>query len=327
MADLQGAGVDLGTLGFSPEEAKIALAFVNKGLTDPDEAPPLEQVAVAQAGDVWELGLHRLVCGSSTDRATVQLALDGCRPHLMVTDPPYGVNYDPTWRKKAGISSPGAATGAVMNDDRSDWREAWVLFPGAVAYVWHGGLHAGSVADSLAATGFAVRAQIVWVKGRPALSRGHYHWQHEPCAYAVRDEDDHWRFTEGHELVDYAVREGQTGAWQGGRKQSTVWFIEHIKSETGHSTQKPIEAMRRPLENNSQPGDHVYEPFSGSGTLIIAGEMTGRIVHAIELNPLYVDVAIRRWQAFTGQKARRQDGVAFEEASMPPKPTRRRKAA
>jgi DNA modification methylase len=93
------------------------------------------------------------------------------------------------------------------------------------------------------------------------------------------------------------------GHWSGDRSQTTLWHIGHAKSETGHGTQKPVEAMRRPIENNSSPGQAVYEPFSGSGTTIIAGEMTGRAVHAIELNPAYVDVAVKRWQEFTGEAA------------------------
>jgi hypothetical protein len=98
----------------------------------------------------------------------------------MVTDPPYGVAYDPTWRNRAGVSA-SARTGAVLNDHRADWREAWALFPGDVAYVWHGALHAATVADSLTACGFAIRAQVIWAKERLVMSRGHYHWQHEPC--------------------------------------------------------------------------------------------------------------------------------------------------
>lgn len=109
------------------------------------------------------------------------------------------------------------------------------------------------------------------------------------------------------------MRDGKTGHWSGDRKQSTLWQIDKpTKSETGHSTQKPVECMKRPIENNSSPGQAVYEPFSGSGTTIIAGEMTGRAVMAIELSPAYVDVAVKRWEAFTGEKAKLEgDGRDF----------------
>ena len=301
---LRATDFDIGVIGFERDEL-FKLLPNGGGRTDPDAAPPRPTVPVSQLGDVWLLGDHRLVCGDSTQPETVNRALGGSRPHLMVTDPPYGVEYDPSWRQKAGVGSAGAAIGKVMNDHRADWREVWALFPGSVAYVWHGGLHAGTVEDSLVACGFKIRAQIVWVKSRPALSRGHYHWQHEPALYGVREgeTDDHWRFVPEHELAGYAVKDGATADWHGGRKQSTVWFIEHVKSETGHGTQKPVEAMRRPIVNNSDPGDPVFEPFSGSGTTLIAYEVTGRKCRAIELDPTYVDVDVVRWQDFTGKSA------------------------
>lgn len=154
---------------------------------------------------------------------------------------------------------------------------------------------AHTVADSLIASGLDIRAQIIWAKNQFVIGRGHYHPHHEPC----------W----------YAVRKSGTGHWQGDRKQSTIWNIDKPKkSETGHSTQKPVECMKRPIENNSSPGQAVYEPFSGSGTTIIAGEMTGRSIHAIELSPAYVDVAVKRWQDFTGQQAvLEEDGRTFAE--------------
>ena len=134
----------------------------------------------------------------------------------------------------------------------------------------------------------------MWAKPRFVISRGDYHWQHEPC----------W----------YAVRKGKTGHWAGDRAQTTLWQITHQKSETGHSTQKPVECMRRPIENNSQPGDAVYDPFSGSGTTIISAEMTGRCCHAIEIAPAYVDVAVTRWQEFTGAQATLDgDDRSFEQ--------------
>ena len=304
---LRAEDFDIGVIGFAQDELHRLLPN-GGGLTDPDDTPPLPAVPVSVLGDVWLLGNHRIVCGDCTEKPVVAKALGTSKPRLMVTDPPYGVNYDPKWRTEAGVGSKGAATGMVLNDDRADWRAAWALFPGAVAYVWHGGLHAATVADSLIACRFGIRAQIIWVKTRPALSRGHYHWQHEPALYGVRDgEVDDWRFVPEHDVLGYAVKDGETAGWHGGRKQSTVWFIEHLKSNTGHGTQKPVECMRRPIENNSSVGEAVYEPFSGSGTTIIAAEMTGRACHAIELNPAYVDVALRRWQEFTGKLATHEE--------------------
>lgn len=285
IAGLGEDGFDLSLLGFSEDELAGLLVEKTEGLTDPDDVPEPPADPVSKLGDVWLLGKHRIVCGDSTDADTVAKCLNGVSPHLMVTDPPYGVEYDADWRNHTGDEGrTGRAVGKVLNDDKADWRESWALFPGDVAYVWHAGVHAGSVADSLTACGLSIRSQIIWAKQQFAIGRGDYHWQHEPC----------W----------YAVRKGAVGHYAGGRKQSTLWEIpKPQKSETGHSTQKPVECMKRPIENNSSAGQAVYEPFSGSGTTIIAGEMTGRSIHAIELNPAYVDVAVTRWQEFTGQNA------------------------
>jgi DNA modification methylase len=211
---------------------------------------------------------------------------------LMVTDPPYGVSYDPAWRHRVGVNK-STRTGKVRNDERSDWEAAWKLFPGNIASVWHGALHATTVADSLERQGFGIRAQIIWAKERLVIGRGDYHWQHEPCWYAVR--------TKGH--------------WTGDRKQTTLWTIPSggQDTDTVHGTQKPVECMRRPMLNNSKPGDVVYEPFLGSGTTLIAAEGIGRTCCAMELDPLYADVAVRRWQAFTDKQATLlADGRTFE---------------
>jgi DNA modification methylase len=287
---------DLSLLGFKDLDALLA---AGTGLTDPDAVPEPPAHPVSVPGDVWLLGRHRLVCGDSTDPKTVAAALDGVKPHLMVTDPPYGVEYAANWRDISfGGQIGGRATGKVANDAKSDWRDAWALFPGAVAYIWHADRFASSVQLSLEAVGFEIRCQIIWAKSRFAITRGHYHWQHEPCWYAVKGK----------------------GHWQGARDQTTLWNITHNKSETGHYAQKPVECMKRPIENNSAPGQAVYDPFVGSGTTIIAAEMTGRACHAIELNPAYVDVAVLRWQAFTGEAATSPDGRSFDAlaAERPP---------
>lgn len=289
LAEINDAGFDLGLTGFSDAEFSQLMA-PPPGHTDPDAAPPAPDEPVSAAGDIWHLGAHRLLCGDSTLSATVEALLAGGSPSLMVTDPPYGVDYDPAWRNEAYRAGPmrrtiGAkAVGKVQNDDKADWREALAAFPGSIAYVWHGGLQAAIAQMSLEEAGFEVRAQIIWNKSILVISRGHYHWKHEAC----------W----------YAVRKGSTAAWTGDRKQSTVWDIDKPKSsDTGHGTQKPIECMKRPIENNSLPGQSIYDPFCGSGTTIIAAEMTRRACFAIELSPAYVDVAVRRWEEFTGREA------------------------
>jgi hypothetical protein len=206
LSDLQEVGFNLGLTGFEAGEVDeiFGKAAAKAGLTDPDAAPDPPESPASRLGDVWVLGRHRLACGDCTDAAVVECCLAGARPHLMVTDPPYGVNYDPKWRAQAGINRNKGKLGAVLNDDRSDWREAWALFLGDVAYVWHAGLFANVVADSLVACDFVLRSQIIWTKERFALSRGDYHWQHEPC----------W----------YAVRKGTRGQWAGDRSQSTRWI-------------------------------------------------------------------------------------------------------
>lgn len=282
-ADLA-AGLDLTPWFSDTELAKLVPSTVKAGLTDPDDVPAARATSIV-LGDVFALGAHRLVCGDCTTPGAVEAVLGPVKPHLMVTDPPYGVDYDPDWRNRAdranGQPYGASAVGLVKNDHRVDWRTAWALFPGAVAYIWHADRHASAVQASIESCGFEIRCQIIWAKTRFAISRGHYHWQHEPCWYAVKG----------------------NGHWSGDRSQTTLWTIEHQKSETGHSTQKPVECMRRPIENNSSAGQAVYEPFLGSGTTIIAAEQTGRACHAIELDPTYVQMAIDRWEAFTGQKA------------------------
>jgi DNA modification methylase len=296
IGELGAEGFDLGLIGFGDDFLAGLLNTGNEGLTDPDDVPEPPANPVTVLGDVYVLGKHRLVCGDSTSADAVAKALNGVAPHLMVTDPPYGVEYDADWRNKAkradGSPIGASALGKVQNDGKADWSEAWALFPGDVAYVWHAGNMAHIVAESLLSTGLEIRAQIIWAKNQLVIGRGDYHPQHEPC----------W----------YAVRKGRKGHYNGDRKQTTIWNIDKPrKSETGHSTQKPVECMKRPIVNNSSPGQAIYDPFLGSGTTLIACEMEGRACHGLELSPAYCDVIVKRWEDFTGQKATR---ITAEEA-------------
>ena len=303
LRELEEADFHLGDAGFTDDEMAELVAGLDEhgggqGDVEEDEPPEPEKKAISRTGELWLLGDHRLLCGDATKGDHVAAALGGHKPMLMVTDPPYGIEYDPDWRNKAfranGKPNGGRAVGKVSNDDRADWGDAWALFVGDVAYVWHAaGPNEAMFLASLEAAGFEARNHIIWAKQQLVIGRGHYHIQHEPC----------W----------YAVRKGGTAHWIGGRKQTTLWRIDKPhKSETGHSAQKPVECMARPIRNHGS--EHVYDPFCGSGTTIIACEHLNRKCCAIEIEPRYVDVAVRRWQNFTGRQATLDgDGRTFGE--------------
>ena len=259
-------------------------------LTSEDEHTEIElpEEPTAKLGDVYVLGNHRLMCGDSTNPQHVQRLLDGAEPILMVTDPPYGVNYEPEWREEVGKGARN--TGKVLNDNRFDWSEAYSLFEGDVAYIWHSGKYTHKFAQNIEDCGFELINLIIWHKQHFVLSRGDYHHQHEPC----------W----------YAVRKGSKHNWQGKRDQSTVWEIDNNnygakekEEQTGHGTQKPIECMLKPILNNSKINEKVYDTFGGSGTTLIACEKSKRKCYMMELSPAYVDMIINRWEKETGNKA------------------------
>ena len=280
---------DLIEYGFSPDEllGKEVEEILNE---DEDEDTSLEpskdEDAFTKLGDLYELNGHRLICGDSTLTDFVTKLLDGAEPILMVTDPPYGVEYDPSWREIAGKGR--RAKGKVQNDDKINWALAWHLFPGSVAYVWHADKYCAEVEKSLHDSDYEIISQIIWNKQHFALGRGDYHWKHEPC----------W----------YAIKNGHQHNWQGSRKECTVWDISNLncfgkskedgEERTAHSTQKPIECMARPIRNNTSKGEGVYDPFIGSGTTLIACEQLDRICYGIELSPAYCDIIVDRWKKF-----------------------------
>jgi DNA modification methylase len=281
--------------------------IIPSGLGDPEAVPevPAEADLYVRAGDLWQLGEQRLLCGDARDPGDVARLLAGEQPTLLVTDPPYGVSLDMEWRDRAGINRLGPAEPSylrgeghratrISGDTIADWSAAYALVPSLeVAYVWHSTSHLMEVGAGLESIGFELRQQIVWAKTVPVISRSAYNWQHEPC----------W----------YAVRKGCTAHWQGDGSQTTIWLLASPKMTHGgsreakfdHPTQKPIEAMARPLRNHA---GEVYDPFVGSGTTLIAAELLGRRGYAMELEPRHVQVTIERWQTFTGRRAVRISG-------------------
>ena len=274
------------------------------GLSDPDAIPEPPAEPTTQPGDLWLLGDHRLLCGSSADAADVARLLDGAEPGLMVTDPPYGVALDMEWRDRAGKNGLGPAEPSYMQraeghqntsisgDDKADWSDAFELVPSLrVIYAWHASSFTVDVGVGLRRIGFDLRQMIVWRKPHFVLSRTHYHYQTEPC----------W----------YAVRAGESSRWIGTRDQSNLWDAASPKQlmagskeeKFDHPTQKPLLCMETPVANHDFP--EVYEPFCGSGTTLIACERQRRRCFAMELEPKFCDVVVARWEAFTGRKAER----------------------
>ncbi len=284
------AGLDLSLTGFGQEELDRIIAEwrrENGQGFPPAPEPPANPVT--KVGDLWVLGRHRLLCGDSTTAADLGRLLGGEKPRLCVTDPPYGIDYHPEWRDEAAekgqISFAARRTGKVPGDDRADWRPVWKTIPSEVLYVWHAATFASVVQDGLLEAGFQIRAQLIWAKDHFVISRGHYHWQHEAC----------W----------YAVRTGSEAGWVGDRSQTTLWGVSFDENAPGgHSAQKPVELMARPIGNHT--GD-VLDPFVGSGSTLIAAESLNRRCFAMDIDPSYCDVVVQRWEEFSGGKAIREE--------------------
>jgi DNA modification methylase len=292
LEQLRASGVDMS--GWWTEQEWAAVVGGSAASDPADDVVLAPGPTTIQRGDVFALGPHRVACGDATDASDVARLLGDVVPVVMATDPPYGVGYDPAWRHRA-YPRQRTAVGAVRGDTEAAWPAAFRLFPGPVVYAWHAARATAIVATMLESTGFTLRAHIIWVKQHFALSRGDYHWQHEPC----------W----------YAVRAGETSRWQGDRTQSTVWTVPNLNAmggtrteenaPTGHATQKPVRLCELPIVNHTRPGEAVYDPFLGSGTTLIAAEKTQRVAFGMDLDPQYVQVAVTRWETYTGQRATR----------------------
>ncbi len=293
---------DVELLGFDDDFLDGLLDVQTDGLTDEDSVPELPETPVSVLGDIWQLGNHRLMCGSSTEAHAVDALLDGQEPNTMITDPPYGVEYDAGWRAEAKGTkkTEREEVSSLQNDNQADWYDAYVLFPGNVAYVWHASAFTDVVMDGLKRAGFEIKAQIIWNKNVHALSRSDYQWKHEPC----------W----------YGIKKGANHNWKGDRKQKTIWDVQNVMFEkdaggkTSHPTQKPVQLYVNSINNHTNSGEYIYEPFGGSGSSIIAAEKTNRRSLTMELDEKFIDVIIGRWELYTGKLATHiKSGKTYEE--------------
>ena len=295
-------GSDLSVLGFEDSELQRLMAMVvggGDGLTDPDDVPPLPAEPITRPGDLWLLGPHRVLCGDSTTPADVAKVMNGEKARLMATDPPYLVNYDGGNHPDSHANRPETKTkNWDAYKDPATSVEFYVAFLEAALphlidrapiYQWHANMRQSLVDEAWRKAGLLAHQVVVWVKSRGVLGHSHFMWQHEVCLYG-------WR-------------QGKMPRLKPPANSTTVWQVDQKGEQDGiHPTQKPVELFRRPIEFHTKPGDLCFEPFLGSGTCLIAAQILERRCFAIEQEPAYVDVAVRRWEEFTGEKAVR-DGT------------------
>ena len=284
LKDLQDLGFDLNLTGFNADElANILLPEQVAGLTDEDAIPEAPIEPKTKLGDIYQLGNHRLMCGDSCSIEQVEQLTDGL-VDILVTDPPYNVNYEGATKDKL----------TIMNDSMGDeqfrqfLRDAFVaadtvMKPGAVFYIWHADSEGYNFRGACRDANWKVRQTLIWQKDSMVMGRQDYHWKHEPCLYG-------WK-------------EGAAHLWAADRKQTTIIHCKKPRINDIHPTMKPVELMEYQILNNTKGMDIVLDLFGGSGSTMIACEKVGRKSRLMELDPKYCDVIVKRWEDFTGKKA------------------------
>jgi DNA modification methylase len=301
LADLQDAGFDLDITGFDADALAELMAGDEpdvSGQTDEDAVPEVSDTPVSRAGDIWQLGQHRLLCGDATLAASYDALLGEERVAMVFTDPPYNVNYANSAKDKLR-----GKDRAILNDNLGDGFSDFLLAAlTPMVERCDGAMYVAMSSSELDVLQTAFRAAgghwstfIIWAKHTFTLGRADYQRQYEPILYG-------WP-------------EGAERHWCGDRDQSDVWQIKKPQKNDLHPTMKPVELVERALRNSSRPGDVVLDPFGGSGTTLIAAEKSGRVARLMELDPKYADVIVRRWEDFTGKQAIREAADQEECAS------------
>lgn len=295
LRDLQASGADLDLTGFDEDElAKLLAPEPREGLTEDDDAPDVAPTAVSVLGDVWVLGEHRLVCGDACSDEVLARLMAGYRADLVVTDPPYNVAYEGKTAKRLRIANDQQSEAAFRAFLEAAMRGLYAQAKdGAALYVFHADTEGEAFRAALGAAGWKLSQCCVWAKQTMVMGRQDYHWQHEPVLYG-------WKPTAAHR-------------WYSDRKQTTLWHFDRPSRSEAHPTMKPVAMLEYLLGNSSRGGDLVLDSFGGSGSTLIACEKLGRAARLVELDPLYCDVIVRRWQDFSGAEARLESGETFAE--------------
>lgn len=330
LADLHDAGYDLALTGFSEDELADLLPELDEDRTPPqertqeDDVPETPAIPTSREGDVWRLGRHRLRCGDSTSASDLADLLAGDRVNCLWTDPPYNVNYEGTAGKIMNDSMSADAFGQFL---AAVYRCAFeVMLPGAPAYIAHADTEGLAFRREFEAAGFKLASCLIWRKNSFVLGRSDYHWMHEPILYGWKPGAAHaWYGERDKKTVqelepqavitqtgpdEFHVLMGETGMIIRGqgitveKAWGSILLEEKPKRNAEHPTMKPVALIERMLENSTQGGDIVLDLFGGSGSTLIACEKMNRAARLMELDPKFVDVIVKRWQDFTGRKAR-----------------------
>lgn len=296
---------DLAGTGYTEGDLAELLGLEVVGLTDEDEAPDLPVAPRSSEGDIWLLGPHRVICGSSTDPAVLEALLGDERADVVWTDPPYGVSYVGGTGKT--IQNDDAAGLSALLDGAFRQLAAFSR-PGAPVYIAHADTARVTFETSAVAAGLVIRQNLVWVKNALVLGRSDYQWQHEPILYGAVDGALEPDYAPEHEPVLYGFAPGGKGRlgrggprWHGDNSATTTFFIDKPKRSEAHPTMKPVALIEQMLGNSAGRGALVLDLFGGSGSTLIAARRHGSRARLVELDPAYVDVICRRWQEHTGE--------------------------
>lgn len=302
---LQEQDFDVSLIGFEDEELARLLAAqeASQGLTDEDAVPELPQTPTSMTGDLWVLGSHKLLVGDATSADDMGKLMAGDSADLVITDPPYNVDYEGYTEERLKIKGDRMSDAEFKQFLEAAFRCCrTAVKPGASLYVCHSSSWQREFQNALESAGFEVRCQIIWAKNTFAWGFGRYKFQHEP--------------------LFYAHVAGQKDPWYGNKSQSILWQENKPTANRIHPTAKPVELIERALLNSSKAGDLVADLFGGSGSTLIACERRNRRARLVEIDPKYADCIVRRWEQYTGNQAVLDgDSRTFEEIA------RERKAA
>lgn len=297
---LQGEAFDVSLTGFEPAELEdLFKDDVKDGIEDDgfDVDEELQKPTISKAGDVWHLGNHRLICGDSTKAETYERLMDGKMANLVVTDPPYNVNYEGSAGKIKNDNMGNDAFYQFLLDAFVNMEK--VMASDASLYVFHADTEGLNFRRAFADAGFYLSGTCIWKKQSLVLGRSPYQWQHEPCLFGWKKKGKH--------------------QWYSGRKETTIWEFDKPKKNGDHPTMKPVPLIAYPIMNSSMSNCIVLDPFGGSGSTLIACEQTGRICHTIELDEKFCDVIVRRYIEQVGSAANvtvERDGKSYSFSEL-----------